>query len=198
MFITFEGPEGAGKSTLIPMVSAWLQAQGIKVLATREPGSGPLGPALRAMLLDSPNLSVESELLLFLADRSQHVHQWIRPALARGDFVICDRYADSTIVYQGYGRGLDIEQLRDWNRFATGGLVPDQTFLLDIDPEVGLARQLDADRMGSETIEFHRRVRNGFLTEAEREPDRWTVIDAHRSIQQVLAEVQAILNRSLY
>ncbi|MBI1756764.1 MAG: dTMP kinase [Fimbriimonas ginsengisoli] len=188
MFVTFEGPEGAGKTTVLKAVARRLEADGQRVVMTREPGEGEIGAKIRDILLSGGDLSPAAELFLFLADRAQHVASVIKPALAAGAFVLCDRYSDSTLVYQGYGRGLDLETLRGLNQLATGGLTPDLTLLLDLDPELGLARlSLDKmDRMDRESIEFHRKVRDGFLREAKREPARWRVIDAAVPIAGVI------------
>ncbi|MBS1723971.1 MAG: dTMP kinase [Armatimonadetes bacterium] len=178
MFVTLEGPEGAGKSTVAAFLAERLEAVGKSVCLTREPGAGDVGGRIRSILLDGESLDTRCELFLFLADRSQHVAAVIRPALASGSVVLCDRFADSTIVYQGYGRGLDLAALRAWNTFATNGLVPDLTLLLDLSPEAGLARQTAKDRLDSEPIEFHRRVREGFIEEARLDAARWVVVDA--------------------
>lgn len=193
MFVTFEGPEGSGKSTAIRTLQQRLPGT---VLVTREPGAGAVGGQIRKILLEGEHLIDRCELFLFLADRSQHIEAIVKPALARKEIVLCDRHADSTVVYQGYGRGLDLEHLRSLNRFATGGLKPDLTLLFDIDPEIGLARVQDKDRLDSESIDFHRRVRNGFLAEAALEPARWVKLDANLSPQEVaLAAESAILDR---
>ena len=143
MFLTVEGIEGAGKSTFIGLLEEELGRRGIDFLRTREPGGCALGRQIRPLLLDaSQNVSSRAELFLFLADRAQHVADTIRPALERGQWVLCDRYADSTIAYQGYGRGMDVEELQRLNDYATGGLWPDITFLLDLSAEVGLGRAL--------------------------------------------------------
>lgn len=176
--MTFEGPEGAGKTTAIKAIAERLGAQGHDVLTTREPGSGKVGQQIRSILLHGEAMHPRCELMLFLADRANHVETIIRPALAEGKFVLCDRYADSTVVYQGYGRGLDLDELRSLNTFATGGLQPDLTLLFDLPPEVGLARQLEKDRLDEESMAFHERVRAGFLEEAKLHPLRYKVLDA--------------------
>jgi len=197
VFVTFEGPEGAGKSTAVSGVADWLRLLGRDVLITREPGSGEIGTSIRKILLEGGDVPPVCELFLFLADRAQHVANVVRPALARGAVVLCDRFADSTVVYQGYGRGLDLERLRDWNRFATGGLVPDITLLLDVDPRVGIGRLGDADRIDSEPIAFHEKIRRGFLDEAAREPGRWRVVDANLDPERVLTACQDALSKKL-
>ncbi|MBS1713519.1 MAG: dTMP kinase [Armatimonadetes bacterium] len=197
MFVTFEGPEGAGKSTAVSGLADWLRVMGKDVLITREPGSGEIGGAIRKILLEGGEVPPVCELFLFLADRAQHVANIVRPALVRGTVVLCDRYADSTVVYQGYGRGLDLERLRDWNRYATGGLVPDLTLLLDVDPVVGIGRLGSADRIDGEPIAFHETIRRGFLTEASLEPQRWRTIDAGQDPERVLTACQDALSEAL-
>ncbi len=176
--MTFEGIDGAGKSTLIQGLQRRLTAQGVTVCVTREPGAGTVGSAIRSLLLDGESLPPETELFLFLADRSQHVQSVIRPALARGETVLCDRFADSTLVYQGYGRGFDLASLRSWNTFATGDLVPDLTFLLDLSIQDAGARTTKGDRLDQESVAFRSRIREGFLEEASNNPARWTILDA--------------------
>jgi dTMP kinase len=185
MFITFEGPEGAGKTTLIKALEAALTRAGTSVLATREPGAGSFGQRVRSLLLDGDTLDPRAELFLFLADRAEHIANIVNPALATGHTVLCDRHIDSTVVYQGYGRGFEIDQLRDWNQFATGGRLPDLTLLLDLDPAVGLARGTKLDRLDREPIEFHERIRAGFLAEANLFPDRIQVLDATLSTEEL-------------
>lgn len=188
-FISFEGPEGSGKTTQARRLLARLQARGLAALYTREPGGTPTGEAIRAILqYDHAGEPIEptAEVLLFAASRAQLVSRIIRPALERGTWVICDRFADSTTVYQGYGRGFPIERMKEVNRFAVGETMPDRTFLLDLDVETGfrrLARRAAegrgaADRMEREEREFHRRVRQGYLELARAEPARFRVLDA--------------------
>jgi dTMP kinase len=186
MFVTFEGPEGGGKTTLIRGLRERLEGDGFEVVTTREPGAGDVGGRIREILLHGEALDAKAELLLFLADRAQHVASLVRPALERGAVVLCDRFADSTVVYQGYGRDLPLDDLRQWNAFATGGLRPDLTFVLDLDPAVGLARVQDVNRLDREPLAFHQRIRDGFLAEARREPDRFMVLDASKPAQTVL------------
>lgn len=210
MFVTFEGPEGAGKSTALRTIAAKLEESGRGVLTTREPGGGPLGRRIRQMLLEEGQVSPETELLLFLADRANHVETIIRPALAEGKVVLCDRHADSTIVYQGYARGLDLEFLRAGNRFATKGLVPDLTLLFDLDPVVGLGRlniveenlfgadekRRDVNRLDREPIEFHQKVRDGFLKLAQNEPGRFVILNAEKAPSELAEDAfQEILRR---
>lgn len=197
MFATFEGPEGAGKSTVIGSIAQTLRGEGREVLVTREPGEGVVGEHIRDILLHGEQLDPKAEMFLFLADRAQHVASSIRPALARGAIVLCDRYGDSSVVYQGYARKLDRARLRRWNAFATGSLRPDLTVLLDLPPEVGLARQAKRDRLDTEPIEFHAKVRRGFLLEAKLDPARWVVIDANRPAEKVVADCLAAVRSRL-
>ncbi|MBS1704418.1 MAG: dTMP kinase [Armatimonadetes bacterium] len=181
MFITFEGPEGAGKTTLIRALENRLRDEFERVvLVTREPGEGHFGRQIREILLQQEEVTDRAELFLFLADRAHHVETVIKPSLARGEIVLCDRYVDSTVVYQGHARGMDIGFLRNMNAFATDKLRPEITFLLDIDPEIGLVRQVDRDRLGRMPLEFHQRVRRGFLREADLDPERFIILDAER------------------
>jgi len=193
MFITFEGPEGAGKSTALAILAERIRAAGHEVLTTREPGAGNFGRSIREILLHGEELDPKAELLLFLADRSNHVASIIRPALEAGKVVLCDRYADSTLVYQSFARGLDEGFARVGNQFATGGLTPDLTLLFDLDPEIGLRRLQSKDRLDSQPIEFHRRVREGFLREAAAGPKRWRVVDAAGEPDAVVCECWEIL-----
>ncbi|MCC9078428.1 dTMP kinase [Litorilinea aerophila] len=192
LLITFEGPEGSGKSTQIRLLAQALADQGLPVLTTREPGGTAIGNAIRALLLDPVHseMSPRAETLLFTAARAQLVDEIIRPALAAGQIVLCDRYADSTLAYQGYGHGQSLEELRRLNQYATGGLQPDLTIYLDLDPELGLARkqagaQQEWNRMEEQALDFHRAVRQGYLALAAQEPGRWLVIDATRPVDWV-------------
>lgn len=197
MFVSFEGVEGAGKTTQIARLAARLRASGHQdVLTTREPGDGPLGGELRRLALHPPmGMTVEprAELLIMMADRAQHVGQVLRPHLAGGGLVICDRYADSSVAYQGYGRGLELAEIALLNAYATNGLTPDLTFLLDLDPSVGLARQKERSVMEEEALPFHRRIRAGFLALAEAEPSRWRVVDSSRPPDAVQEEIWAVV-----
>ena len=204
MFLTVEGVEGAGKSTFIGLLEDELRKRGVDFLRTREPGGCALGRQIRPLLLDvSQKVSDRAELFLFLADRAQHVADTIRPALERGQWVICDRYADSTIAYQGYGRGMDPEQLQMLNDYATGGLWPEITFLLDLPVEEGLGRALARNgregltqsegRFEAEALAFHQRIREGFLARAARWPERFRVLDASQAPEAVLAQAMACL-----
>ncbi len=203
-FITFEGPEGSGKSTQIRLLAATLQEQGLAVLATREPGGTPIGDAIRTILLDARNmhLSPRAETLLFNAARAQLVDEVIRPALAAGKWVLCDRYADSTLAYQGYGRKQSLEVLRLLGRYATDDLTPDLTVYLDIDPSAGLARKQNGaaeewNRMEQQALAYHQAVRAGYLALASEGGPRWHVIDAGQNelaVQRdILRVVQALV-----
>ena len=212
MFISFEGIEGCGKSTQADMLVETMVAAGLQVLPVHEPGSTSLGQYLRRYLKEeSVSPTREAELLLFCAARAELVANVLRPTLDRGVHVVADRYADSTMAYQGYGRGLDLEIVRSVNDVATGGLLPDVTFLLDLPPSGGLARvqpQLSLFSMTDESesepvrqeeegqrgfeiepLEFHRRVRRGYLEMAEREQERWVVLDATRPRDELAAEI---------
>ncbi len=199
-FITIEGGEGAGKTTLAQALAERLRAQGRSVRLTREPGGSALGQALRTLVLD-PQLQLTdwSETCLFLADRGANVEGVIRPALAAGEIVFCDRYLDSTLAYQGYGRGLDLGLLRRLNEAVTGGLLPELTLLLDLPPELGLARTRarsdPGDRIGDAAFAFHQRVNAGFRALAEAEPSRIRVIDATQSAQDVLRDAWLLVER---
>lgn len=205
MFITVEGVEGAGKSTLLNLLADEFGRREISFLRTREPGGCGLGASLRPLLLDvSSSLDCRAELFLFLADRAQHVGEVIRPAMERGDWVLCDRYADSTIAYQGYGRGMDVDMLQKLNDYATRGLWPDRTLLLDLPVETGLARALARNgregltrsegRFEAEALAFHQRIRDGFLARAGRWPERFRVLDATRSPEDLLMEALQALD----
>lgn len=197
MFVTFEGPEGAGKTTLIRSLSERLLAKGHNVLVTREPGAGPVGAKIRELLLGGDEIVPRAEIFLFLADRAQHIDTIIRPALAQGKIVLCDRHMDSTIVYQGYGRGVNLELLRTLGDFTVDGLKPTITFLLDLDPIIGLQRQLHMDRMGALPLEFHQRVAEGFRAEAAREPARWQILDASLPADAVVEQADKFLSQRL-
>lgn len=200
MFITFEGPDGSGKSTQIELLHRYLEEQGYDVLLTREPGGTPIGEQIRSILHDVRNTEMlpNAEILLYSASRAQHVGQVIGSALARGELVLCDRYAESTMAYQGYGHGLDIELLRTITSFATGGLRPDLIIYLDVDVETGLQRRLDAfesgqaewNRMDRKEREFHERVRRGYLKMASEDPKRWLLVDGNREIDEIHREIR--------
>lgn len=195
LFVTIEGIEGAGKSSLAEALRERLSCEGREVVVTREPGGTRVGDLIREMLLGATeNLSKRAELLLFEAARSQHVDELIRPAIERGAVVLCDRFADSSIAYQGAARGIEADVVTQLNRFATGGLVPDLTILLDLSAEVGLARQKGVDRISAEGLAFHEAVRQGYLAIAREEPGRFVVIDATREFDEVLGEALARLS----
>ena len=197
MFITLEGPEGSGKSSQIPLLAEFLRRQGRVVFTTREPGGTPIGDQVREILTSMRNTSMHArtETLLFCAARAQLVNEVIRPRLARGEIVISDRYADSTLAYQGFGHGNDQEVLRGLLHFATGGLWPDLTLLLDLPVETGLQRKRSPgeewNRLDAYEVEFHRRVRQGFQSMACAEPARWRIIDATKQREQVQAALRA-------
>jgi dTMP kinase len=195
VFIAFEGGEGAGKSTQVRRLQEWLASEGLVARATFEPGATPSGAGIRQIVLDrgSAGLSPRSEALLYAADRAQHVHDVLRPALDAGEVVITDRFVDSSLAYQGAGRTIPMEDVRMLSRWATQGLRPDLTVLLDLPPEVGLARakgRAAADRMESESLDFHRRVRQTFRALAEIEPDRYLVLDARRPVDELAGAVR--------
>lgn len=205
MFVTVEGVEGAGKSTLMNMLVREFERRGLPFVRTREPGGCGLGAKLRPILLDvSSTLDSRAELFLFLADRAQHVAEVIRPALERGEWVLCDRYADSTIAYQGYGRGMDADRLQELNDHATGGLWPERTLLLDLPVEQGVQRararngreglSLSEGRFEAEEIAFHQRIRQGFLSRAARWPERFRVLDAELPPEDLLKAALDALN----
>lgn len=199
-FITFEGPDGSGKSTQARRFADWLRERGYDVLLTREPGGTSIGDQIRQIIFSPRNreLTDEAEILLFNASRAQLVREVIRPALARGTIVVCDRYADSTVAYQGYGRGIDLDLLYAILRLATGGLRPDLTLLLDLPVADGLARRRVAavggaewNRLDAETLSFHERVRHGYQAMVAAEPERWVVISALEDQATVARMVQA-------
>lgn len=204
-FITFEGPDGSGKSTQIELLAHHLRSIGWNVLTTREPGGTPIGDQIRNVLHDVTNTEMvsEAEILLYSASRAQLVGQVIRPALAQGATVLSDRYADSTIAYQGYGRGLDLNVLRRITDFATGGLAPDLTIYLDLPVEQGLERKRQAlsqrsgewNRLDQEDVEFHQRVRQGYLELAAAEPERWLIVDARPSVAGIQRRIREAVER---
>jgi dTMP kinase len=200
-FIVFEGVEGSGKTTQIELTAAWLQTQidlDRSVLITREPGGTEIGTKIRQILLDNPDecISYRTELLLYAADRAQHVEAKIKPRLELGDIVLCDRFTDSTIAYQGYGRGFDRDEIDRVNQLASGGLQSELTFWLDLDVTIGLERVLlrgKPDRMERATLDFHQRVRQGYQELANVYPDRIVRIDANRSPATIQTEIQSRL-----
>lgn len=202
MFITLEGPEGSGKTSHKDRLAEAIRQAGFEVIVTREPGGTQIGDEIRNTLLNLKNTAMHpiTEILLFQASRAQHVHELILPALAEGKVVLCDRYADSTMAYQGYGQQTNLEELAQIIRFATGGLEPDLTLLLDVDIETGLKRR-SADkgnwnRLDAMEIAFHKRVRQGYLDLVAQNPARWVVVDASRSLEEVQQALQqAVLER---
>lgn len=209
MFVTFEGIEGTGKSTQIERLAAHLSARGREVLLTREPGGSRIGRELRAVLLRTENqdLAPLAELFLYLADRAQHVAEVVRPALAQGKIVISDRFTDSTVAFQGFGRGLDVGLLTQLNAAAVAGVMPGLTILLDVDPELGLSRARARNlalgtvccegRFEALALSFHARVRAGYIELARREPARIRVVDASRSPDAVFEDIRRIVDERL-
>jgi dTMP kinase len=200
-FITFDGIEGCGKTTQIRLAEVWLRERGVPVLATAEPGGTPLGRKIREILLNRGSWAIgaEAELLLFAAARAQHVREAILPALEKGEWVLCDRFADATLAYQGFGRGLDAGFIRTLNAFSGQGLEPERTLLFDLPVETGLARakkrasgvlpEVAEDRFEQEERAFHGRIREGYLALAAAEPERFRIIDGAGSVETVQREV---------
>ncbi len=207
LFITFEGGEGSGKTTQLKALLTHLRSTGRGAVETRDPGGTPIGKQIRALLLDRDNIwmTPATELLLYEASRAQLVHEVIRPALAAGRIVLCDRFTDSTVAYQGYGRGLDLDLIARLNALATGGLRPDLTFLLDLDPAVGLLRatqrmaerQQQHDRIEGEVLAFHQRIRTGYRTIAAAEPERVTILDASGELAEIEARIRRRVDQVL-
>lgn len=209
MFITLEGTEGAGKTSQVENIVAFLKARGYECVTTREPGGTAIGRRIRAILLDPANAELDAgaELLLYVADRVQHIRKFIKPHLEAGRVVICDRYFDATLVYQGYARGLDIDLIRNLHALMCGDVHPDLTLLFDLDPRVGLARAWQringrADhesesRFEQETLAFHQKVRDGYLALAGQEPDRIKIIDAEKNQEDIAREIERLLSERL-
>ena len=197
LFITFEGGDGCGKTTQIKLLDEYLRSKGYQTLLTREPGSKGLGIKLREILLNyDGDVSPRAESFLFLADRAQHVDCIIKPALKNGVIVLCDRHTDSTVAYQGYGRGLDLEQIHNLNSIATNGLKPDLTIVLDVDVETSQKRVgAEKDRMESAGIEFFERVRKGFLEIAKQEPERVKIVDSTQTIEEIHKQILELVAR---
>jgi dTMP kinase len=205
MFITLEGPEGSGKTSHLPHLVEYLREKGYPIFPTREPGGTSIGEQIREVLhsLKNTEMNPRAETLLYQAARAQFVEEVVRPRLALGEIVLSDRYADSTIAYQGYGHQQDLEQVRVLVSYATGGLVPDLSVLLDVDVEVGLERGVKRRAKGGEwnrldayTLEFHQRVRKGYLEMVKQEPERWVVVDAGMGWDEVQKELkEAILTK---
>ncbi|HUH65494.1 MAG TPA: dTMP kinase [Syntrophales bacterium] len=211
-FVTFEGIEGCGKSTQVRLTGDYLKKRGVPFITTEEPGGTSLGRRIRALLLRKPAkesavMSSEAELLLFCAARAQHVRELILPSLKEGKVVLCDRFSDATIAYQGFGRGLDIDAIKRLDVFSTGGLMPDLTLLFDLPVETGLKRAMARiagnrgvpaeDRFEREALEFHRNVREGYLSLAGNEPERFRIIDASKDIDSVHRDVSRHLAKFL-
>lgn len=191
VFIVLEGGEGAGKSTQAELLTEWVRDQGRAVTRTREPGGTPAAEAIREVLLDVAHTGLDdrAEALLFAAARGDHAMRVIRPALERGEVVICDRFSDSSVAYQGVGRDLGQDAVRDLSLWATRDLIPDVTIVLDIDPAIGLARVERPDRMEAEPLHWHARVRQAFLDLAELDPQRYLVVDATDNVEQISQEI---------
>jgi dTMP kinase len=195
LLVTFEGIEGSGKSTQIELTRAYVEEQGYPCLVTKEPGGSPLGEEIRSFLLDRGDLRIDplTELFLIEADRAEHVEEVIRPALGDGRIVLCDRYTDATIAYQGYARGLDIAVITQLNRWATGGLAPQCTIVLDCPVAVGMARAKGEDRFEREDKRFHEQVREGYLRIAQQEPQRVTVVSGEGEQMVIQEEIRRII-----
>ena len=203
MFISLEGPDGSGKSMQIPQLAEFVRQQGYEVLTTREPGGTDIGDQIRQVIMKMGNTSMHprTEILLFCSARAQIVEEVLRPALARGVVVISDRYADSTMAYQGYGHGVDLDELRRLLNFTTGGLKPDLTLLVDVDSEVGLRRRQASggewNRLDAYALEFHKRVRDGYHRLASQEPERWRIIDGSQTPEMVQSELRRVVIEKL-
>ena len=202
--ISFEGPEGAGKSSILEAILPLLEEKGIPYITTREPGGVDIAEKIRQVILDPDHTSMDAktELLLYIASRRQHLVERVLPALAAGKIVLMDRFIDSSVAYQGYGRGLSVEDIEWLNQFATDGLKPDLTLYFDLDVEEGLARiarnqEREVNRLDLEGLELHYKVRKGYLALAEKEPERIVKIDASQSFETVLADVLTILEKRL-
>ncbi len=198
LFITFEGPDGSGKTAQLKPLIRELKAVNLPIISTREPGGTSIGNQIRATLLDLENTAMidRTEALLYQAARAQLVEEVIKPHLEQGGIVLSDRYADSTLAYQGFGHQNPLDSLEKIIAYATGGLIPDCTVLLDIDPAVGLQRRVeggDFNRLDAYDLAFHQRVREGYLTLAERDPNRWVVVDAGQTFDEVQQELRAFL-----
>ncbi len=204
MFITFEGPDGSGKTTQIRLLAGWLRTQGWVVVTTREPGGTRIGNGIRSLLfdIDHTEMTPRTETLLFNAARAQIVHEVIRPALQTGQIVLCDRFADSTLAYQGYGYGQDRAELGRLIGYATGGLTPDLTLYLDVHPEVGLARKQagagqEWNRLDAQTVAFHRAVEAGYRELIAAQPERWRVVDGEQPEEAVHQAIVAVVTGRL-
>ncbi len=195
VFVCFEGGEGSGKSTQSRLLGDWLREQGYAVCATFEPGDTPVGVDLRRIVLSPQTgaLADRTEALLYAADKAEHVEAVLAPALARGDVVVCDRYVDSTLAYQGAGRALDVAEVEDVARWATGDLRPHLTVVLDLEPAAGLSRFAGRDRIEGESLEFHQRVRTAFVTMARADPDHYVVLDARAPVEEIAERVREVV-----
>ncbi|HAV19854.1 MAG TPA: dTMP kinase [Firmicutes bacterium] len=204
MFITIEGPEGSGKTSVMNIVCERLLADGYPIIRTREPGGTPIAEQIRDIILDKANtaLDARAEALLYAASRRQHLVEKVWPALNKGNIIICDRYLDSSLAYQGGARGLGVNQVLKVNLFATEGCLPDLTLLFDIDPKVGLSRinktkNREVNRLDLEQLSFHRKVRKTFLKLAKKEPNRFVIIDASKSFDEVVTNAEEVIRLRL-
>ncbi|WP_397536721.1 dTMP kinase [Rummeliibacillus pycnus] len=204
LFFTFEGPEGAGKTTVLKMVVSKLQEEGREVVATREPGGSVIAEEIRQVILNPAHteMDAKTEALLYAAARSQHFVEKIEPALKQGKVVLCDRFIDSSLAYQGIGRGLGITGVKSINEFAIGDYMPDMTILFDLNPEIGLSRinahkEREVNRLDIESLAFHQKVREAYLMLAEKFPERIHVIDASKSLEEVFQNVWKVLRNAL-
>ena len=204
LFITFEGPEGAGKTSVLKVMVERLQQENIDVLATREPGGIEIAEKIREVILNPAHTAMDArtEALLYAAARSQHFHEKVQPALEAGKLVLCDRFIDSSLVYQGIGRGLGVQAVQAINEFAIGSRIPDQTILFDLDPAIGLARieanrADEINRLDTEGLAFHEKVRAGYLQLAQQNPERIRIVDASQSLEDVIESTWAILKELL-
>ena len=202
MFISLEGPEGSGKSSQLPYLAEYIESLGFSVVKTREPGGTKIGDQIREVLvrMDNENIHPRTEILLFLAARAQLVEEVIKPSLAKGKVILCDRFGDSTLAYQGYGHGLDLDKLRAMLQFATNGLKPDLTILLDVDILTGLKRKKakeEWNRLDAYETSFHERVRKGYHQLAQEEPERWWIVDASQPADLVQDQLRTLVRNAL-
>ncbi|MDN4495405.1 dTMP kinase [Ureibacillus aquaedulcis] len=204
LFITFEGPEGAGKTTILNKIAERLQEEGIDVLATREPGGIEIAEKIREVILNPENTAMDerTEALLYAAARSQHFFEKVEPAMKQGKLVLCDRFIDSSLAYQGYARGIGMDEVLSINEFAIGKQLPDLTILFDLDPAVGLARihshnERELNRLDVESLSFHEKVREGYHEVVKRYPDRIKIVNADQSVEKVVEDVWRLIVQSL-
>ena len=202
MFISLEGPEGSGKSSQLPLLAEYIESLGYSVVRTREPGGTKIGDQIREVLvrMDNENLHPRSEILLFLAARAQVVEELLKPSLAEGKVILCDRFGDSTLAYQGYGHGLDLDKLRTMLQFATNGLKPDLTILLDVDILTGLKRKKakeEWNRLDAYETSFHERVRKGYHQLAQEDSERWRIVDASQPADLVQDQLRTLVRNAL-